>query len=309
MYITGVSGTGKTTLAKIIVKSILCKDKVEGNPCNICNYCKGVDATTSDSMKLVDYMECNASNYGKDEVQTLVTKVVSRQGFGHTQPLVIYINELQEIKSKVALTNLLDVLEFPPNNIYWIFASMEDVGIHDAIKDRGTTYKLNPLSQDIVSNRIEYVATQEGYPLSKELKDFIGENSNGSLRRGIDLLEKTIDMTLKTVQDVAKELDILTSQDLDKFVSGLINKQLDVLEMGIKPTQELVKNILFKLNCLLKVKNNVGGRKWLFFVKDINYQNVQVETIVNLFEELHCLLKDYYIDKNVFEFRCIKGVM
>lgn len=190
MYFTGMSGIGKTVLAHIVAKHLLCENKINNEPCNECFICRGIDNQES----VLNYTEICSSSYGKDEIIELIDKSFKKVGFTKDKKKVIFINELQEIKSRAGEKTLLMALERPSTNTYWILASMDDDAVDKAIKNRCAQYYLKPIKVNDIVLKLNSICELEkiGNENKEVILKLISEHSGGSLRQAISILERII---------------------------------------------------------------------------------------------------------------------
>ena len=253
IHITGRTGTGKTTLFRIIGKSILClnKDK-DGNSCNSCETCKAIDEEKISEM----YHEYNGSNVGIDEMRT-IEDLARMKVLSKSQKRVIVIDELQELSAnKKAQKNILKVLERPLKSTYFILGSMDKTKVDKAINDRAVTYILKPLKFEHIAVRLKQIAEAEGVKVDVD-KDKIetlltlAENAKGSMRAGIAYLERAIFSDIWTTDKILEELGILSKEEINSIIEGMLSGDVEKA-LSHELNEEIIQLVRWKLFIMYK---------------------------------------------------------
>lgn len=256
MYFSGFTGVGKTLISRIIAKSILCNHKISNNPCNTCKECTAINEETH----LLNYFEINASNCGIDQMREIEEQASKKIGFASNTYKVFYIDELQEMvsKNKIALKNLLKLIEKPSKNNYFILGSMNDELIPKAIKNRCTTYNLHLISENDIFDRLLFICEQqkiEDIESKVDVLNCITINAEGSLRTAISLLERLLYSELWTEERVLKELNLISNENLITNINGLLTGDIKILNYNLYNT-DIINKIRNKLILLYKAINN-----------------------------------------------------
>ena len=270
IYIYGETGTGKTTLARIIASSINCTGEGETTPCGKCESCLSVIQETFH----LDIKEINASNMNVDAARELDAASSIPSFFGGKK--VWIINEFQELwESPKARKNLLELLENKNDNVHVIITSMDDSKVDKAIRDRCKKIILQGLTdEDILSKLIE-VCGKEEVEVTEEVIEvliLITQNSGGSVRSALTLLEEIKDMKLWKAEDAAKELKLITSENLLTQIGQILKGDASVLNSP--PTKEALERMKWVL--LGCVKANLG-------VEIQSYEKKNLGNLPNLF--------------------------
>ncbi|MEO0260926.1 MAG: DNA polymerase III subunit gamma/tau [candidate division WOR-3 bacterium] len=180
---SGQRGIGKTTLARIVAKSLNCEKGVSYEPCNVCENCISISEG-----KNMDVLEIDgASNRGIDEIRILrenvkLVPVKSRYK-------IIIIDEVHMLTQE-AFNALLKTLEEPPPNVVFIFATTEKQRVPDTIISRTLAFDLFPIKKEEILKRLKEIAEKEKINIEEKALERIAENSEGSLRDALTLLEK-----------------------------------------------------------------------------------------------------------------------
>ncbi len=216
---TGCRGTGKTTCAKILAKAVNCAHPVDGDPCNECAVCRGIDDGT-----ILDVTEIDAaSNNGVDSIRDLRDEVAFTPVSGTYR---VYIIDEVHMLSAGAFNALLKTLEEPPAHVIFILATTEVHKLPATILSRCQRFDFGRIRPEEIAARITYVATEEGLTVTPDAAMLLARLADGALRDGLSLLDQCasvaqhIDMdTVATVtgmagQDtLAKLTDYVAAQD------------------------------------------------------------------------------------------------
>lgn len=197
---TGSRGTGKTSCAKILAKAVNCMHPIDGNPCNECEICRVVDDET-----VLDVIEIDAaSNNGVDDIRELR----DNSAFAPTVAKYrVYIIDEVHMLSGAAFNALLKTLEEPPEHIIFILATTEVHKLPATILSRCQRFDFRRIPAEAIAERLEFVAENEDFTLTKEAALLIARLSDGAMRDALSLLDvcsaSTTDITEKTVLDCA----------------------------------------------------------------------------------------------------------
>lgn len=197
---TGSRGTGKTSCAKILAKAVNCEHPVDGNPCNQCPTCRGIDDGS-----ILDVIEIDAaSNNGVDNIRDL--REEANYTPTHAKYRVYIIDEVHML-STGAFNALLKTLEEPPEHVKFILATTEVHKLPSTILSRCQRFDFKRIEPKDIAARLEYVAGQEKIPLSEEGAMLIARISDGAMRDALSLLDRCSayekEITEEVVSDAA----------------------------------------------------------------------------------------------------------
>ena len=179
----GTRGTGKTSCAKILSKAINCHSPVNGNPCNRCSACLGIDDGS-----VVDVVEIDAaSNNGVDNVRALRDEAIFSPAMVSKR---VYIIDEVHMLSLSAFNALLKILEEPPAHLMFILATTELHKVPATILSRCQRHSFKRLDIPSLSSRLSYVAAQENLALSPDAAALIARLSEGGMRDALSLLDQ-----------------------------------------------------------------------------------------------------------------------
>ena len=180
---TGTRGTGKTTCAKILAKAVNCEHPVDGDPCNACPSCLGID-----NGSFLDVLELDAaSNNGVDQVRALRDEAIYAPA--NVKKRVYIVDEVHML-STPAFNALLKILEEPPEHLLFILATTELHKVPATILSRCQRFSFKRISPADVARRLTYVAGQEGIDLTADGAELLSRLADGALRDGLSLLDQ-----------------------------------------------------------------------------------------------------------------------
>lgn len=197
---TGSRGTGKTTCAKILAKAVNCPNAVDGEPCNTCEICKGLDSGT-----IYDVVEIDAaSNNGVDNIRDLREEVNYTPTRGKYR---VYIIDEVHMLSTGAFNALLKTLEEPPAHVIFILATTEVHKLPATILSRCQRFDFKRIQPETMAVRLQQVAGLEGMELVPDAATLIARIADGALRDGLSILDqcagRSKQITAQLVSEVA----------------------------------------------------------------------------------------------------------
>ncbi len=179
----GTRGTGKTTCARILAKAVNCEHPKDGNPCNECASCRGIEDGS-----ILDVVEMDAaSNNGVDDVRMLRDEAIFSPT---TVRKRVYIIDEVHMLSKPAFNALLKILEEPPSHLMFILATTELNKVLPTILSRCQRHSFRRLDAATIAARLSYVASCEGIRLENDAAELLGRLADGGMRDGLSLLDQ-----------------------------------------------------------------------------------------------------------------------
>ena len=180
---TGSRGTGKTTCAKILAKAVNCEHNVNGEPCNECEVCKGLD-----NGSIYDVVEIDAaSNNGVDNIRELRDDTNYAPTRGKYR---VYIIDEVHMLSTGAFNALLKTLEEPPAHVIFILATTEVHKLPATILSRCQRFDFKRIQPETMAKRLNQVADAEGITLQDDAALLIARIADGALRDGLSILDQ-----------------------------------------------------------------------------------------------------------------------
>jgi len=201
----GPRGVGKTSVARILAKSLNCEKGPTATPCNICPNCREITEGTSMDVREID----GASNRGIDEIRELRENIKFAPA---TSKYKIYIIDEVHMLTREAFNALLKTLEEPPGHVIFIFATTENHKVPATILSRCQCYDFRRISLSEIAANLGRVAAAEGITISPTALSWIAEAGDGSMRDAQSIFDQVISYAGFNISDDAVE-DILGLAD------------------------------------------------------------------------------------------------
>ncbi len=204
---TGTRGVGKTTISRILAKSLNCETGVTDKPCGVCSACEAIDAG-----RFPDYIELDAaSNRGVEEVQQLLDQAVYRPVQGRFK--VFMIDEVHML-SNHAFNAMLKTLEEPPEHLKFVLATTDPQKVPVTVLSRCLQFNLRPMAADTVYEHLQQVLQQEGIASDDESLRIIAQAARGSMRDALSLTDQAIAYCAQQLRaDAVRDMLGLVSQE------------------------------------------------------------------------------------------------
>jgi DNA polymerase-3 subunit gamma/tau len=183
--LTGTRGVGKTTIARILAKSLNCVTGVTATPCGVCDACTAIDAG-----RFVDLLELDAaSNTGIDNMREILDNARYAPTVGRYK---VYLIDEVHMLSKAAFNSMLKTLEEPPEHVKFVLATTDPQKIPVTVLSRCLQFNLKPLTLALIAARIEHILEAEDVAHEPAAVALIARAAHGSLRDGLSLLDQAI---------------------------------------------------------------------------------------------------------------------
>ena len=260
----GTRGTGKTTCAKILAKAVNCEHPVNGNPCNQCAACRGIDDGS-----ILDVVELDAaSNNGVDNVRALRDEAVFSPA--NVRKRVYIIDEVHML-SPSAFNALLKILEEPPAHLMFILATTELHKVPATILSRCQRHSFKRIPVDTIAARLNYVAEQEHLNLQPDAAALLARMADGGMRDALTLLDQCSGSDVITTETVISAMglagNLRTAQLLQSIAGGDTAKTLEqfrsLWQDGKDPAALLDELSMLQRDLLMQAVAPRGGRELL----------------------------------------------
>ncbi len=306
---TGPRGTGKTSTARILAKSLNCKNGPTIHPCGVCESCVDITNTVP-----IDVIEIDAaSNRKVEDTQSILEKIQYVPVHGKYK---IYIIDEVHMLTNHAFNALLKTLEEPPENVIFILATTEVHKVLDTIKSRCQRFDFRRITTDDIVKHLRYISDEEKINISDDALFAIAKNSAGGMRDSISLLDQLSLLGASkqiTVDDVNAVLGRISFDVLHKLSEKIINSAPneaieilnDIYNSGNEPLQiltnlsEYFKNLLIVKNCRKELLVELTGLNEPQ-LEELSKQKDLLETqqIVFLLERITYYIKEVKLASN-----------
>ena len=306
---TGPRGTGKTSTARILAKSLNCVNGPTLHPCGECESCKDITNSVP-----IDVIEIDAaSNRKVEDTQSILEKIQYVPVHGKYK---IYIIDEVHMLTNHAFNALLKTLEEPPENVIFILATTEVHKVLDTIKSRCQRFDFRRITTDDIVKHLRYISDEEKINISDDALYTIAKNSAGGMRDSISLLDQlsllgvSKEITSEDVNAILGRISFDVLHNLsEKIISSSPNEAIEILNdiynSGNEPLQiltnlsEYFKNLLIVKNCkkdllpeltglnepqieeLLKQKEKLETQQIVFLLERITYYIKEVKMATN----------------------------
>ena len=215
---TGSRGTGKTTCAKILSKAVNCLNPQNGNPCNECEVCRGIDDGS-----ILDVTEIDAaSNNGVDNIRDL------REEANFTPAVAkyrVYIIDEVHMLSTGAFNALLKTLEEPPSHVLFILATTEVHMLPATILSRCQRFDFRRIPPEDIAKRLLLVSEKENLKLAEDAAMLIARIADGALRDALSILDQCASFSEEITLNIVSKAAGLLGRDYLFEISDAIKNQ------------------------------------------------------------------------------------
>ncbi|MDX8391158.1 MAG: DNA polymerase III subunit gamma/tau [Mariprofundaceae bacterium] len=183
--LTGIRGTGKTTIARLLAMAVNCAQLQNGEPCGECEACTSISAGSNLDVQEIDA----ASHTGVDDIREILDAV----RYPPTAlPFKVYIIDEAHMLSKSAFNALLKTLEEPPERVLFLLATTEAEKLPITVRSRCQRFDLRRLGSDEISHYLAHVLGEEKIDCEAESLHAIARAADGSVRDALSLTERVM---------------------------------------------------------------------------------------------------------------------
>jgi DNA polymerase-3 subunit gamma/tau len=259
---TGPRGVGKTTIARILAKSLNCVKGPTPEPCQLCDSCRRITAGNHMDVLEID----GASNRGIDQIRELREKAMYATASAKYR---VYIIDEVHMLTAEAFNALLKILEEPPDSVIFIFATTQPRKVPDTILSRCQRFDLRRIPSSVMAGYLHKEASGEGIDIDASAMALICRASGGSMRDALSLMDQMVSFCGNTVrgEDVVKLLGMVETELLGRMTAAMLEgRTADVLDEvssalseGYSVEELLDALTVFSRNVLLAASGASGG--------------------------------------------------
>jgi DNA polymerase-3 subunit gamma/tau len=204
---TGTRGVGKTTIARILAKSLNCETGITASPCGVCAACTEIDAG-----RYVDYIEMDAASYrGVDDMVDLLERATYAPSSGRYK--VYMIDEVHQLTNH-AFNAMLKTLEEPPSHVLFILATTDPQKVPVTVLSRCLQFNLKQMPGSAIAGHLAMVLREEGIQSEEGALRLVANSARGSMRDALSLMDQAIAFCAGSVSETAVR-EMLGSVDSD----------------------------------------------------------------------------------------------
>jgi len=230
---TGTRGVGKTTIARILAKSLNCEIGVTSKPCGTCSACREIDEG-----RFVDLIEVDAASRTKvEDTRELLENVQYAPSRGRYK---VYLIDEVHMLSTHSFNALLKTLEEPPPHVKFLLATTDPQRLPVTILSRCLQFNLKRLPQASIQTYLDALLLREAIPFEPEAVNFIARSADGSMRDALSLLDQAIAYCggKLSVADVRAMLGSIDHADVFTLLDALAQRDASLLFARVRAMQE-----------------------------------------------------------------------
>ena len=250
---TGTRGVGKTTIARILAKSLNCETGITATPCGVCSACAEIDKG-----RFIDLIEVDAaSNTQVDAMRELLENAQYAPTVGRFK---VYIIDEVHMLSKSAFNAMLKTLEEPPAHVKFILATTDPQKVPVTVLSRCLQFNLRQMASTIIAEYLQNVLKEENVAFESAAINLISRAAAGSMRDALSLTDQAIAYGNQTVNEaeVRGMLGAIDQSYLFEIIQSLINS--DGVALIEKAQQMQARSISFEaaLNDLANLLHQIA---------------------------------------------------
>jgi DNA polymerase III subunit gamma/tau len=282
---TGTRGVGKTSLARLFAKGLNCETGVTASPCGTCSSCVEIAQG-----RFVDLIEVDAASRTKvDDTRELLDNVQYKPARGRFK---VYLIDEVHMLSRSSFNALLKTLEEPPEHVKFLLATTDPQKLPVTVLSRCLQFNLKSLSQDEISQQLEFILGQEQLPFESQALTLLAKAANGSMRDALSLTDQAIafgsgQVMLTQVQTMLGSIDErqvigLLKSLCDADIAHLMQTTAQVLSFGadadevLRSLLELLHQITLSQFAPAAAQHSLYSEQILAFAKQLKPEQVQL---------------------------------
>jgi len=250
---TGTRGVGKTTIARILAKSLNCETGVTARPCGECEHCVAIDQG-----RFVDLLEIDAASRTKvDDTREILDNVQYAPARGRFK---VYLIDEVHMLSTHSFNALLKTLEEPPEHVKFVLATTDPQKIPVTILSRCMQFNLRRLGVEEISGQLKSILESEGIEFEPAALALLARAADGSMRDGLSLLDQALasgggKVTLDVVEDM---LGTVEQRHLDAIVEALVERDAAAALETVSEVFSLARDLSRLLSDLAELLHRIA---------------------------------------------------
>ena len=231
--LTGTRGVGKTTIARILAKSLNCETGITAHPCGVCSACVDIDKG-----RFIDLIEVDAaSNTQVDNMRDLLDNAQYAPTAGRFK---VYIIDEVHMLSRSSFNAMLKTLEEPPAHVKFILATTDPQKMPVTVLSRCLQFNLRQMASTSITEHCQTILKAENIPFEVPALQLIAKAASGSMRDALSLLDQAIAYGSQSVQEkeVRAMLGAIDQSYLIELLKALIQKDGEALMSQAKTMSE-----------------------------------------------------------------------
>ena len=221
---SGTRGMGKTTIARLFAKSLLCETSITSTPCGKCSACIEIDQGNH-----LDLIEIDAASRTKVEATRSLMENV--QYAPSSSRFKVYLIDEVHMLSTKSFNALLKTIEEPPSHVKFLMATTEPEKLPDTILSRCLHFKLASASGNTIRDHLSYILKKENIEYDNSSLSIISKNANGSIRDSLSLLEQCIAYCNGKIEasKITSFLGEVDSEKIEIIINSIITNDENLL--------------------------------------------------------------------------------
>ena len=295
---SGPRGTGKTTIAKLLAKTVNCLNLNDDlTTCGKCENCLDILNNSSDIIEIDA-----ASNNGVDEIRELKSKinlVPSKLKYK------VYIIDEVHMLSISAFNALLKTLEEPPSHVIFILATTEFYKVPATIVSRCQCLSFTRIKTSSIEARLKEIANLEKIPITDEAIHEIAVYSDGGMRDALGMLDKLSSYSLEkiTLNDFLSINGLISKTDLDDFIQSILSKNNEEVIQKLNQFDELGYDFSKLIEMLMKETRDLLANNYI--LKTEKYNSLDLSNLIICLNETYNMLKEAANRRIIFEVKLL----
>ncbi len=255
---TGTRGVGKTTIARILAKSLNCEQGITADPCGVCSACSDIAAG-----RFVDLLEIDAaSRTGVDDTRDLLDNVPYAPARGRCK---VYLIDEVHMLSTASFNALLKTLEEPPEHVRFLLATTDPQKLPVTVLSRCLQFSLRRLTRTEIRGQLHHILQHEGLEFEAEALDEIARSADGSMRDALSLLDQALAYGAGAARtaEVQQMLGSVGRGLVVDLYDALLGEDQTRLKAALATLEARVPNYQRVLQDLLELSHDVAARQVL----------------------------------------------